>query len=120
MWPGLNPTCELSLLLVLSFDPRGFSPGAPEKNSPDSFNFQFDLEGADTFQPVLKKCSVWVNKLQKILVEQVLCLTSPAQRELSAITTITVLQSVTEFAGFRVNGLHREKIRPFKHMAVPV
>ena len=77
MWPGLNPTCELSLLLVLSFAPRGFSPGAPEKNTPDSSKFQFDLEGADTFQPVLKKCSVWVNKLQKILAEQVLCLTLP-------------------------------------------
>ena len=102
MWPGLNPTRELSLLLVLSFDPRGFSPGAPEKNSPDSSNFQFDLEGADTFQPVLKKCSVWVNKLQKILVEQVLCLTSPVQRELCAITTAPNSKPTLYFPGVRI------------------
>ena len=25
--PGVDAKCELSLLLVLSFDPRGFSPG---------------------------------------------------------------------------------------------
>ena len=27
--PGVNATCGLSLLLVLSFAPRGFSPGTP-------------------------------------------------------------------------------------------
>ena len=41
--PGLNTeldgTCELSLLLVLSFTSRGFSVGAPEKNTPDSSKF---------------------------------------------------------------------------------
>ena len=56
--PGLNPEvdaiCELSSLLVLSFAPRGFSPSAPEKKAPDSSKFRFDLEGEDTFQPVLR------------------------------------------------------------------
>ena len=64
--PGLNPkvdaTCGLSLLLVLSFALRDFSPGAPDKNILDTSKFQFDLERTDTFQPVLKKCSVYVGK----------------------------------------------------------
>ena len=34
MWPGFNAICGLSLLLVLSFAPRGFSPARSEK--PDS------------------------------------------------------------------------------------
>ena len=41
--PGLNPevdaTCELRMLLVLSFTSRGFSAGAPEKNTLDSSKF---------------------------------------------------------------------------------
>ena len=32
--PGLNAICGLSLLLVLSFAPRGFSPGSPVFPSP--------------------------------------------------------------------------------------
>ena len=28
-YPGVNAICGLSLLLVLSFAPRGFSPGTP-------------------------------------------------------------------------------------------
>ena len=38
MWPGSNPgvdaICGLSLLLVLSLAPRGFSPGTPVFSSP--------------------------------------------------------------------------------------
>ena len=38
MWPGSNPCfdaiCGLSLLLVLAFAPRGFSPGTPVFPSP--------------------------------------------------------------------------------------
>ena len=50
---GLNPggdviICELSLLLVLSLAPRGFSPGIPLFPSaslePNTFKFQFNLE----------------------------------------------------------------------------
>ena len=32
--PGVDGICGLSLLLVLSFSPRGFSPGAPVFVSP--------------------------------------------------------------------------------------
>ena len=51
--PGLNTTCGLSLLLVLSFAPRGFSLGSPVFPSPQKTNtskFQFDLECTDTFK----------------------------------------------------------------------
>ena len=34
MWPGVEAMCGLSLLLVLSFVPRGFSPGTPVFTSP--------------------------------------------------------------------------------------
>ena len=32
--PGVDAKCGLSLLLVLSFSPRGFSPGTPVFPSP--------------------------------------------------------------------------------------
>ena len=58
--PGLNPgvdaICGLSLLLVLSLAPRGFSPGTlgfPLSLKTNTFKFQLDLEHTDTFQRVL-------------------------------------------------------------------
>ena len=66
MWPGSNPgvdaICGLSLLLVLSFAPRGFSPGTPVFPSPqkptlpnsNSTRNQVDeqpLRGSATFKP---------------------------------------------------------------------
>ena len=43
---GVDAICGLSLLLVLSFDPRGFSPGALVFPSPKTniSKFQFDQE----------------------------------------------------------------------------
>ena len=32
--PGVDAICRLSLLLILSFAPRGFSPGTPVSPSP--------------------------------------------------------------------------------------
>ena len=59
--PGLNPAvdaiCWFSLLLVLSFAPRGFSPGAPGFPlclKSNISKFQFDLERTDMFKRVLK------------------------------------------------------------------
>ena len=37
--PGINAICGLSLLLVLSFAPRGFSPGTPVFPSPQKPTF---------------------------------------------------------------------------------
>ena len=37
--PGINAICGLSLLLVLSFAPRGFSPGTPVLPSPQKPTF---------------------------------------------------------------------------------
>ena len=45
MWPGFNAICGLSLLLVLSFAPRGFSPGTPVFPSPQ--------------KPTLHSNSIW-------------------------------------------------------------
>ena len=45
--PGLDVICGLSLLLVLFYAPRGFSPGTPVFPSPEKTNtseFQFDPE----------------------------------------------------------------------------
>ena len=53
--PGVDAICGLSLLLVLSFAPRGFSPGlrwfSPLLKT-NIFKFQFDLERTDTFKRV--------------------------------------------------------------------
>ena len=38
--PGVNTICGLSLLLVLTFAPRGFSPGTPVFPSPQKPTFQ--------------------------------------------------------------------------------
>ena len=37
---GVDAICGLSLLLVLSFAPRGFSPGTPVFPSPQKLTFQ--------------------------------------------------------------------------------
>ena len=37
--PGVDAICGLSLLLVLSFAPRGFSPGTPVFPSPQKLTF---------------------------------------------------------------------------------
>ena len=37
--PGVDAICGLSLLLVLSFSPRGFSPGTPVFRSPQKPTF---------------------------------------------------------------------------------
>ena len=45
--PGVDAICGLSLLLVLSFAPRGFSPGTlvlPLSSKTNIFKFQFDQE----------------------------------------------------------------------------
>ena len=52
--PALTP-CGLSLLLVLSLVPRGFSPGTPVfllSSKTNTSKFQFDLERTDTFKRV--------------------------------------------------------------------
>ena len=55
--PGVDAICGLSLLLVLSFAPRGFSPagygGFPLSLKTKTSKFQFALERTDTFQGVL-------------------------------------------------------------------
>ena len=116
--PGLNPevdaTRELSLLLVLSFALRGFSPGAPQKNTPDTSKFQFDLEGADTFQPVLKKCS-GVNKLQKILAQQVLCLTLPPLNRKTQRENRSKFQAYPERFRCTDGGVGAKRMEPQKH-----
>ena len=50
--PGVDAICGLSLLLVLSLAPRGFSPGTPVFPSLQKTNtskFQFETERTDTF-----------------------------------------------------------------------
>ena len=45
--PGIDAIYGLSLLLVLSFAPRGFSPSTPVfflSSKPNTFKFHFDLE----------------------------------------------------------------------------
>ena len=53
--PAMNAICGLSLLLVLTFAPGGFSPVlrfSPSLET-NTFKFQFDLERTDTFQRVI-------------------------------------------------------------------
>ena len=52
--PGVDAICGLSLLLVLSLAPRGFSPGSgfPLSSKANTSKFQFDLERTDTFKRV--------------------------------------------------------------------
>ena len=41
--PGVDAICGLSLLLVLSLAPRGFSPGTPVFPSPQNQHFQIPI-----------------------------------------------------------------------------
>ena len=55
--PDVYAICGLSLLLVLSFAPRGFSAGTPDfplSSKTNTFKFQFDLERTDTDSYVLR------------------------------------------------------------------
>ena len=55
--PGVNAIYGLTLLVVLSFALRGFSPGTlvfSSKKKTNISKFQLDLELTDTFQRVLK------------------------------------------------------------------
>ena len=63
--PGVDAICGLSLLLVLSFAPRGFSPGTPvfpSPQKPNFSNFQFDQESGDE-EPV---CGCVISKSNHI------------------------------------------------------
>ena len=60
---GVDAICGLRLLLVLSFAPRGISPGTPVSPPPpplktNTLKFKFDLERTDTFHRVLMNCLV--------------------------------------------------------------
>ena len=65
--PGSNPIvdaiCELSLLFVLSFGPRGFSPGTPVFPFPKTniFKFQFHQESGR------RTTTLWMCYLQIII-----------------------------------------------------
>ena len=68
MWPGIksrrDAICGLSLLLVLSFAPRGFSPGTPVFPSPQKpafSKFQFDQESGR------RRTTLWMYYLQIII-----------------------------------------------------
>ena len=59
--PGVDAICGLSLLLVLSFAPRGFSPGTPVFPSPQKpsiSKFQFDQESGR------RRTTLWMCYLQ--------------------------------------------------------
>ena len=67
MWPGFesrrrrHKLCGLSLLLVLSLAPRGFSSGTSVFRfsfKTNTCKFQFDLERTDMFQRVLNNSQV--------------------------------------------------------------
>ena len=54
--PGVDAVCGLSLLLVLSFATRDFSPGTPvfpsPKKNPDISKFQSDQESGRREEPL--------------------------------------------------------------------
>ena len=58
--PSVDNICGLSLLLVLSFAPRGFSSGTPVFPFFNNQHFQIPIETerTDTFQRVLKNSLV--------------------------------------------------------------
>ena len=66
--PGVDAICGLSLLLVLSFAPRGFSPGTPVFPSPQKkFNiskFHFDQESDPVIpfnlEPGRRRTTLWM------------------------------------------------------------
>ena len=63
-YPGVDAICGLSLLLVLSFAPRGFSPGTPVFPSPQKpsiSKFQFDQESGR------RRTTLWICYLQIII-----------------------------------------------------
>ena len=60
--PGVDATCGLNLLLVLSLAPRGFSFFQfPPLLKTNTSKFQLDLERPETFQ---LPSALWVSKLQ--------------------------------------------------------
>ena len=59
-YPGVNAKCGLSLLLVLSFAPRGFFSGYSSKTNISKF--QFDQESGR------RRTTLWVCYLQIIII----------------------------------------------------
>ena len=62
--PGVDAICGLSLLLVLSFAPRGFSPGTlvlPLSSKTNIFKFQFDQESGR------RRTTMWMCYLQIVI-----------------------------------------------------
>ena len=78
--PGLNPgvdaICGLSLLLVLSLAPRGFSPGTPVFPSPYNQHFQIPIRsgthGRVSTSSYELLSDLWVNKLQITIHKQII------------------------------------------------
>ena len=68
--PGVDAICGLSLLLVLSFSPGGFSPGTPvfpSTQKPTPPNSESIWNARTRFNELIRtpKCAPWVSKLQK-------------------------------------------------------
>ena len=68
--PGVEAICGLSLLLVLSFAPRGFSPGTPVFPLLKKQHFQIPIRSGTYGHVSTSSCELlsasWVNKLQQI------------------------------------------------------
>ena len=66
--PGVDAICGLSLLLVLSFAPRGFSPGTPVfpllKNQHFQIPIRSGMHGHVSTSSYELLSDPWVNKLQ--------------------------------------------------------
>ena len=66
--PGVDAICGLSLLLVLSLAPRGFSPGTPVFPSPQNQHFQILIRSGTHGHVSTSSYELlsvpWVNKLQ--------------------------------------------------------
>ena len=58
MWPGVEAMCGLSLLLVLSFVPRGFSPGIQVFPSPQKPAFELGR----------RRTTLWMCYLQIVII----------------------------------------------------
>ena len=68
---GIDAICGLGLLLVLSFAPRGFSPGTPVFPSPQKPTFpnsKFDQDSGK------RRTTLWVYYLQIIIIIKLLLL----------------------------------------------
>ena len=94
-WPGFEYRSQRHMWVVfvvgsLLYYKRFFCGCSGEKH-PGQFQIPFDLEGADTFQPVFKKCSVWVDNYKKYSLNRSyalrLRLNRKIQRELWATKT---------------------------------